>query len=929
MKRLGEYIVENNICDESSLDRALNEQSALKARGVFKPIGSVLAESGAISSQDLDKELDRMHLDILSSTSQFQESSLETIKETLALAEHKAFPEKTVIFREGDLPEAFFVVTSGEVNISVKSTDGNESVLAILKAADGFGEIALLTGEPHTTTATTIGVTSLLILSQKSFHTLCTLSPEVSMSFIKGFADRLIQKDVEIAAANEKERAYQQFVSEQDTLSLPELIGQTRAINKLRKKIDAAAQNDLPVLVDGEQGTEKLVVAGNIHKESGDSSAPFLSMDADNVALEGYGAIPEADSATQQLEMAQSSILFGYEEEGFSSFMTRRLGLLQICRQGTVVIQNIEKLTEGVQKKLHDYLLDGVFITVGGEESIASSARIIATSTADLDKLAGEERFDSNLLELLKSNSLTLPPIRKRKSDLRLLVDFIIIMECFKTPDRKLIKGFSPEAYQRIMEYEWPGNMDELQIVIRRAINLAQGDYLMPEDIFIGIAPIEGKYTINILQFDKIKAFFRSRLYPVGLQIMTALVFSLIFILAFIGSRSPDSNVVVLLVWAMWWPMLTISWFVGARIWCSVCPMGAVNDLLNRVGKKKFKVPAFIRKNGIYLSAIGLGVIVWAEAASKMPYSPMATGMLLLSIAFFAVLSGIIYERRLWCRYLCPLGQLAAIFSGCSVIEWRSNSSICNSTCTDNSCFKGDEANSGCPLYHGPFALNSNQNCILCGNCIKTCPNDSPALNLRVPGHELWSALKPEKVTTIFVPVILGTQLFRGIENTAFVHALEVNTHSTWLIYALLLILSTGISYAFVQAAGKLSFDQLKNETVRRAGLFTHAIIPLAFAFELVYQLKPLLTRLGSFFPVLGRQLAINLDFLNATASPGIVKFWQVTFLLGGMALSYVFLQILIRKNREGETRGFLVSSLKSLPIMFLGTVYIWMFMTG
>jgi len=524
---------------------------------------------------------------------------------------------------------------------------------------------------------------------------------------------------------------------------------------------------------------------------------------------------------------------------------------------------------------------------------------------------------------------MAVPPIKKRKSDLRLLVDFLIIMECFKTPDRKLIKGISPEAYQRIMEYDWPGNMDELQIVIRRAINLAQGEYLMPEDIFIGIAPPKGKYTINLLQLDKVRAFFKSSMYPAGLQVVTSAVFGLIFILAFLGSRSPDSNVSVLLVWAMWWPMLTVSWFVGARIWCSVCPMGAVNDLLNRVGKKKMKVPAFIRNQGIYLSAAGLGIIIWAEAASKMPESPMATGLLLLSIVSFAVLSGIFFERRLWCRYLCPLGRLAAIFSGCSVIEWRSNSSICNSTCKNNSCYKGDETTRGCPLYQGPFSLNSNQNCILCGNCVKTCPNDSPALNLRMPGHELWAAIKPEKVTTVFVPVILGTQLFRGIEHTSFVHALEVSTRSVWLLYALLLLVSIAVSYGFIQAAGNVSLDRLKNGAVKKGELFTHAIIPLAFAFEFVYQLKPLLTRLGSFFPVLGRQIGINLDFLSISASPGIVKFWQASGLLAGMALSCLFLEILARKHQEKKEKSLIAAGAKWLPILFWGTLYLWIFMTG
>jgi len=650
-------------------------------------------------------------------------------------------------------------------------------------------------------------------------------------------------------------------------------------------------------------------------------------MDAEDVAIEGYGAIPEADSGSLQLELAQSSVLFGYEEGAFSFSKARGLGLLQICRQGTVVIENIDKLTKGVQEKLYNYLSSGTFSTVSGQRLISSEARIIATTSVDLESLADNEKFDPQLLELLNSNSMTVPPIKKRKSDLRLLVDFIIIMECFKTPDRKIINGMSPEAYQRIMEYDWPGNMDELQIVIRRAINLAHTDYLLPEDIFIGMAPPEGKYTINLLQFDNIKKIFSSKFYPVGLQIITASVFSLIFILAFLGNRSPDHNVSVLLVWAMWWPMLTVSWFVGARIWCSVCPMGAVNDLLNRFGKKKFKVPTFIRSYGIYISAAGLAVIIWAEAASEMAYSPLATGFLLLSIVSFAILSGIFFERRLWCRYLCPLGRLAAIFSGCSVVEWRSNTSICNSTCKNNSCYKGDENTPGCPLYQGAFSLRSNQNCIMCGNCVKICPNDSPAFNLRVPGHELWATIKPEKVTTVFVPVILGTQIFRGIEHSSFVHVMESNLHSTWGLYALLLLTAISVSFVYTQVSGAVAFGKLKNNPVKKGELYTHAIIPLAFAFEFVYQLNPLLTRLGDFFPTLGREFGFDLEFLNFSSGPGAAKPWQVLFILLGIAVSIGFLKIL-KKNHQVETvDGDQYKRLRYLPILFLGILYIWMFM--
>jgi polyferredoxin len=598
---------------------------------------------------------------------------------------------------------------------------------------------------------------------------------------------------------------------------------------------------------------------------------------------------------------------------------------LQICSSGTVVIENVDKLTAGVQQKLHDFLKDGTFETVGGQESIASSAKIIVTCSKNLDELTPNKLFDKDLRKLLLSNVMTVPPIRKRKSDLRLLADFLIIMECFKTPDRKLIKGISPEAYQRIMEYEWPGNMEELQIVIRRAINLAQGDYLMPEDIFIGIAPPEGKYTINLLQFDKVKAFFKSSQYPLGLQIVTIFVFSAIFLMSFWGSQSPDNNIALILVWGMWEPLLFISWFVGARVWCSVCPMGAMNDLLNKIGTKKFKVPQFIPKYGVYFSALGLGAIIWAEVATGMTYSPMATGFLLLSISFFAILSGLIFERRLWCRYLCPLGKLGAVYSGCSIVEWRSNNSICNTTCNDNICYKGDTHNRGCPLYQGPFSLHSNQNCILCGRCVKLCPSDSPALNLRIPGHELWATLKPEKVTTIFVPVILGTQLFRGIEHVSFIQHFETSFLPMWAVYALLLLATTAASYAFTQISGTIAFGSLKNSYITKGSLFIHAITPLALAFEIVYQLNPLLTRFGHFLPTLGRQLGVNWEAWDFAYQPESIKPWQVLFILFGMAASTAFLKVLI-KNHQDDRQVLSPKLFRNLPILFWGGICIWIF---
>ena len=925
-KRIGEYLLEEKICNEQDIANALKKQTTLREEGVFKPLGVVMIDEIGLAFKDVDRCLQRMHIDVLSSTSLFKDVSVESIVKTVSIAEQLVLPENTVIFSQGDPADTFCVVISGKVKVYLTSEGGNENTLTILKSGEGFGEMALLTGEPRSASVKTLEPTSLLVLSKNYFDQLCAMNPDISRAFIQILADRLTQSNVEIVSASENERAYQQFVSQQDELSMPEVTGQTRSINQLRKKIDVATQNNKPVLVTGEPGTEKLVVAGSIHKSGQNSANPFLTMNAEGVSLNGFSGVAIDGTDLFQLEMAQSSMLFGHEQGAFPQAEARRLGLLQIGRAGTVVIENIDRLTPVVQQQLVAYLDTATFKTIGGNKPIPSSSRIIGTTSADLAGLVAEGKFEQKLYDALSANAMAVPPLRKRKGDLRLLVDFIIIMECFSGQNRKLINGISPEAYQRVMEYDWPGNMDELQVVIRRAINLAQGDYLMPEDIFVGMAPPKGKYTFNLLQLDQVQDLFKHRFYPVGLQVVTAGVFSILFLLAFLGNQSPDHNVSVVMVWAMWWPMLSVSWFFGARIWCSVCPMGAINDLLNRFCSLKKKVPKFIRNYSIYLSGAGLALIIYVEAASHMTHSPMATGFLLLGIASFAILSGFLYERRLWCRYLCPLGRLAGTFASCSIIEWRSNSSICNSTCKTNACYKGTEDVPGCPLYQGAFSLKNNQECILCGNCVKICENASPACNIRVPGHELWAALKPEKVTAVFVPVILGTQIFRGLEYSALAHSLEAILYSTWAAFALMLLAAIGVSFLFTRAAGAVSFGRLRDKTINKGELFINAVIPLAFSFEFSYQLKPLLERLGEFFPVLGREFGFDLEFLNLAAEQGAAKPWQVLSVLMGMAVSMVFLKIIIKKHQVEVNGKIKPRKWGYLPLLFLASVYIWMF---
>jgi polyferredoxin len=477
------------------------------------------------------------------------------------------------------------------------------------------------------------------------------------------------------------------------------------------------------------------------------------------------------------------------------------------------------------------------------------------------------------------------------------------------------------------MTYDWPGNMDELDVVVRRAVNVAQSDILMPEDLFIGLAPIEGKIVFNLIKLEKVRKILQSKLYPAIPQMVIGLILGLLILTGLIGSQNPDSNIFVVLFWGIGWPLLVFSWFLFARSWCTLCPMGGLSDFFNRHYSLRLNVPSFLRKYGVYLSAAGFGIIIWLEVISSMPFSPRSTSLLLLFIAFFAVTSGLLFHRRAWCRFLCPLGNLTGILSRCSIMELRGNINVCNNECATHGCYVGEGKLAGCPMYEGPFSLQSNHHCILCGNCVKICTKQAPRLNLRLPGHELWTVLKPDHAMAVFVPLLIGTQLFRGLEHSKLFIYIESVLDQHLAATALLLIGSIILTYLFVTAAGILTFTRLRDSSTSKANLMVYALLPLTFAFELGFQLKPLLERTGMLIPVLGRQIGFAWESLGMSTSPVMVKAIQIMIVLIGAVGSRTILNRLVKQHEQDYSESKKWRLL--WPMLTVSLVYIYLFATG
>lgn len=240
------------------------------------------------------------------------------------------------------------------------------------------------------------------------------------------------------------------------------LIGHCPAMQEVYRQIGRVAPQDVTVLILGESGTGKEVVARAIYQYSKRADRPFLAINS--------AAIPE-----QLLE----SELFGHEKGSFTGAERKRIGKFEQCDGGTLFLDEIGDMTALTQTKVLRVLQDQQFERVGGSETVKTNVRLIAATSRPLDEMMSEGTFRSDLYYRLNVYTIHLPPLRERNGDLPLLVNYFL--KRFSRELEKKVHLVSPEAMQLLSAYRWPGNLRELQSVIKHAVVESTGSAILPE----------------------------------------------------------------------------------------------------------------------------------------------------------------------------------------------------------------------------------------------------------------------------------------------------------------------------------------------------------------------------------------------------------------------------------------------------------------
>jgi len=244
-----------------------------------------------------------------------------------------------------------------------------------------------------------------------------------------------------------------------------EIIGKSKAIHEVFQIIDKVAKTDANVLILGENGTGKELVARALHLKSARKDNVFIGVD--------MGAITES---------LFESELFGHRKGSFTDAKEDRAGRFEVAHGGTLFLDEIGNLSLTLQSKLLTVLQNRHVTRIGSNKPLPIDIRLVCATNMPIYEMVKENKFRQDLLYRINTVEVHLPPLRERQEDIAQLADHFVKMYCQKY--RKNVKSISPNALKRLEKYRWPGNIRELQHAIERVVIMCDNEVLNPDDFF-------------------------------------------------------------------------------------------------------------------------------------------------------------------------------------------------------------------------------------------------------------------------------------------------------------------------------------------------------------------------------------------------------------------------------------------------------------
>jgi polyferredoxin len=262
----------------------------------------------------------------------------------------------------------------------------------------------------------------------------------------------------------------------------------------------------------------------------------------------------------------------------------------------------------------------------------------------------------------------------------------------------------------------------------------------------------------NFLDINWLKQLFLFKYIQPLFQIPMLIFFIALIILAFIDTQDGGKNLSTKMIWTIWWAGIIFTFVFVGRMWCFVCPVGAISEWVSRIFKPTRRFPLKLRN--LWIANVAFILITWLDVQLGVVRSPFVTGILLLIIIAISLIIAVFYQRRTFCRYLCPIGGIIGLYSLFSAVELRSKDC---STCKGHAikdCYLGNEHGYGCPMFEMIPSMDNNQFCNFCGECIKACPKNNLILRIRPFFKDAWTTAKQSFDQASLAVVLVGVSIF-------------------------------------------------------------------------------------------------------------------------------------------------------------------------
>ncbi|MCP4897006.1 MAG: cyclic nucleotide-binding domain-containing protein [bacterium] len=637
------------------------------------------------------------------------------------------YDAEAMIVRRGDIGRALSIITAGEVEVRLPSGDGGSMTVCRLSPGEPIGEISLLRDAPTSADVVALGPVTVIEIPRQQLQVVLAECEPLRRDLMARLATNLHRTTMESWHQHERAETFAALAQGSETVE--PIVAESARMKAVVSRIAEAAHSSAPVLISGEPGTGKRLIARHIHNESSRRSASVIIVDCEALSEEAISRLFASFGGTTTGE---------------------HFGALHLAHSGTLALHHAEALGSRLEMLLEN------------QSDLEPGPDVRLILTCEPGHLEPIEPSNSDAQPFL---AIEIPPLRHRHRDIVPLAHHLLSRH--EAGRHAKLEKSAEHALVRL--HYRRANVAELNDVVDLAARCAEGDLVGAEHIFGGIEDGVCPEGVNLGRLSLVDQLTR-RGWSTPLRGVTAAGFAVAIVLCLFVPLSAAATMANGFIWGLWEPAVFALFLLAGPLWCMVCPLSTAGRAVKRISSPKRAPPTWLRQAAPYLAPLGFFVIIWSEIIFRMTRNPPASAIMLIALVAASVACCLVYSREVWCAFLCPLGRLASTLASAAPITVAADREICTSTCVTHECYRGSDTVPGCTVYHHPQQTLDAHRCKLCLDCLRSCPHGATTLRLRAPLRGTWrlgasaSGLMPFALSVfLLTPLLLATQSGLGL----------------------------------------------------------------------------------------------------------------------------------------------------------------------